>query len=258
MMKKLFLCLTFLLSVGNAYANISIFPYSVDFEAKARKRVQSVRVINTSDETHTYRVSVINYLQSQDGKLTETAEKKPYFAKPYLTFSPRQFTLNPGEVQTINVARKSLSKAPDGEFVSHLKISEISLGKPKINDNAKATTLSIDIKALFAVTLPVTIAKGETLLSKTILVSHKRAANNNLELTLRRLGNVSSRVNVAIIDSTTQKEIGRVNGVKIYMSTDDLTFNVPLDKGTETVKSAVLKIEDAKSKEEISKQAISL
>lgn len=255
---KIYLLFSVLMMPTLAFANISVFPYSIDFEANSKKRVQSVRIINTSQETQTYRVSIVNFLQDVNGKLTETKEPSPFYADKYLTWSPRQFTLKPNEVQTINIARRSLAQAPDGEFVSHLKVSEVLLGtpKPKSKDGGQSDTLSMQLRALFAITIPVTITKGDNLFSKTEVVSYKLLPNHHLNLVLKRLGNKSSRFNVVVADGQ-NKDIGRVNGLKIYMSTDTLSVNVPLDKNAQT-KNAVLKLEDAKTKEEILRKAISL
>lgn len=73
------LCATVLLlctAAGTADANISVFPYSIDFDAASSKRVQSVRIINTSSETQTYRVSFVNFIQDENGALKETTDKK--------------------------------------------------------------------------------------------------------------------------------------------------------------------------------------
>ncbi len=255
---KIYLLFSVLMMPTLAFANISVFPYSIDFEANSKKRVQSVRIINTSQETQTYRVSMVNFVQDANGKLTETKDPSPFYANKYLTWSPRQFTLKPNEVQTINIARRSLAQAPDGEFVSHLKISEVLLGAPKLKskDGGQSNTISMQLRALFAITIPVTITKGDNLFSKTEVVSYKLLPNNQLNLVLKRLGNKSSRFNVVVADQK-DKDIGRVNGLKIYMSTDTLSVNVPLDKNVQ-IKNAVLKLEDAKTKEEILRKAISL
>lgn len=246
-----------LLLTRPALANISVFPYSLDFEAQSNKRVQSVRIINTSEETQTYRVSVVNFLQDKNGKLTEVKDDNGTFAYKYLNWSPRQFTLKPNEVQTINVARRSMAKAPDGEFVSHLKIAEVNLGKPKTSQNANAdSTLSVQIKALFAITIPVTVTKGENLVAKTEIGKVAYAKNNALKVELKRLGNISSRVNVAVLDEK-DREIGRLNNVKVYLSTPTLNINVPLNTKQHN-NNMVLKLEDAKTKEEILKQNINL
>ena len=255
MIKKLLICFL-LLAGGKAYANISVFPYNIDFEAESNKRVQTIRVINTSNETQTYRVSFVNFSQDENGRLTEATDFATA-ANKYLNWSPRQFTLKPNEVQTINVARRSMAQAQDGEYISHLKISEVALGAPKVkNQNAESDTLSMQLKALFAITLPVTISKGNALHNVTQITDYKLLNSDNLQVSLKRSGNQSSRVNIAVINDK-GKEIGRVNSVKIYLSTDKLNISVPLDRSLLTHK-ANLKLEDARAKKDISTQAISL
>lgn len=257
MINKILIFLLVLTAAYKAEANISVFPYSIDFDAASNKRVQTVRVINTSDETQTYRVSFVNFKQDENGGLTEIEDKNGLFANKYLNWSPRQFTLKPNEVQTINIARKTMAQAPDGEFVSHLRIGEVSLGKPKIkNQNQESDTLSTQLKALFAITLPVTICKGTGLISKTSLKDYKLLANKNLQLTLKREGNRTSKVNISVLNDK-GKEIGKLNNVKIYLSTDKLNITLPLNKELLTP-NALIKLEDARTKENILQQAISL
>lgn len=255
MIKKILLAL--FLMTQTTWANISIFPYSVEFEAESNKRVKSVRVINTSDKTQTYRVSMVNFLQDKNGKLTEVTEDNGTFAIKYMNWSPRQFTLKPNEMQTINVARRSMAQAKDGEFVSHLKISEVSLGTPKPKQNSdNADTLSMQIRALFAVTIPVTVTKGNNLIAKTEIGSYKLLSNNKLQLELKRMGNMSSRVNISVLNEK-GKEVGRVNNVKVYLSTPTLNVVIPLKTQTKLI-NPILKLEDARTKGEILTQSITL
>ena len=80
--------------------------------------------------------------------------------------------------------------------------------------------------------------------------------DGKLELVFKRLGNKSSRFNIAVADGK-DKDIGRMNGIKIYMSTDTLNVNLPLDKNA-NIHNAILKLEDAKTKEEIFRHALQL
>ena len=77
-----------------------------------------------------------------------------------------------------------------------------------------------------------------------------------VNFTFKREGTKSSRFNAVIIDEKGE-ELGRVNGIKIYMTTDTLNIDVPLKKNVTNV-NAVLKLEDVKSKEEIFRQTIRL
>ncbi len=252
MIKKLLILSSILLYAFRVEANISIYPYSVDFEAKGRKRVQTVRVINTSDKPQVYRVSLVNYVQGSDGKLTEVQGEDGPFARKYLVFSPRQFRLNPKEAQTINVSRRGLNELKDGEYVSHLKVQEVKLGEPEKNPNAEENTVSISLTPLFAVTIPVTIEKGDNLVSKTEIVSTKKIGADTISVTLKRLGNISSRVNIVLEDEK-GKEVGRLNSVKIYTTADQNTVQVKAEG-----KPTTIKLENAKTKAEILKQKLDI
>ncbi len=254
MIKKLLILSSILFYAMAAQANISIYPYSVDFEAKSRKRVQTVRVINTSDKPQVYRVSLVNFDQDKTGKLTEVETDNGPYARKYLVFSPRQFRLKPREVQTINISRRGLNELKDGEYVSHLKIQEVNLGEPTKKESGDEETVSISLTPLFAVTIPVTIEKGDNLVSKTEIVSYKKLNDNTLSVTLKRLGNKSSRVNLVVLDAN-DKEIGRLDSVKIYTTNNETTANVKVD-GNFT--GTTLKLEDARTKEEILKQKLSM
>ncbi len=247
---KNILCFALVIVMANAYAinalaNISIFPYRIDFENSSRKRVQTVRVINNSDKEQTYRVSVVNYVQKQDGSLEEVSSDDKFFARKHLTWSPRQFHLKPREMQTVNIARKSLANLPDGEYVSHLKVQEVLLGDPNRKKNTNDKTISMTLTPLFAVTIPVTIEKGDNLVGKTDVVSYKKTGPKQVQFVLKRLGNKSSRVNL-VIETPNGEQIGRLNEVKVYMTTNQLTMNMKTEKDLPS--KAVLKLEDAKTK----------
>lgn len=254
--KLKYLTFLLLLIANVANANISIYPFSVDFKDSARKRVQSIRIINSSNKTQTYRVSMVDFTQDKNGKLQQINNPNNS-AIPYVTYSPRQFTLKPKDVQTVNVARKSLAKAKDGEYVSHLKISEVNLGAPKLqNEKENSDAISMKIDVLFAVTIPVTVEKGDNLISKTSLVEWKKVGSDKLNITLKREGNISSRVNAYVLDKKNQ-ELGKIKSIKIYPTTDTLNIDIPLNKNVVNV-DALLKLEDAKSEKEILRQPIKL
>ena len=121
-------------------------------------------------------------------------------------------------------------------------------------ENSDAISMKIDV--LFAVTIPVTVEKGNDLVAKTSLVSWKKVGNDKLNITLKREGNKSSRINAYVLDGKNQ-ELGKVKGIKIYMSTDTLNIDIPLEKNV-TNMNALLKLEDAQSEKEILRQPIKL
>lgn len=245
-MKKIIFLLT--LFVGaNAWANISIYPYNLDFYAGSRKRVQSIRVINKSNRRQTYRISVIDLLQNSNGDMKEVKDNKNS-AKNYLQFSPRQFTLEPNLVQTVNIAQKGLANAPDNEFFSFIQIAETKLGETPKKSEKENKNLSIELIPLFSVRVPVKILKGSNLFSGTDIGS-LALKKNKLDVLLKRTGNISSNVNLALLDGK-KNEISRLNSVKIYPPNNELKVKMDVKEGA-LKEDGVLRLEDAVSKKEI-------
>ena len=245
-MKKIIFLLTLLIG-AKAWANISIYPYNLDFDAASRKRVQSIRVINKSNKRQTYRISVIDLQQNSNGDMKETKDSKNS-AKNYLQFSPRQFTLEPNLVQTVNIAQKGLANAPDNEFFSFLQITETKLGEEPKKSGEENKKLSIELTPLFSVRVPVKIQKGSNLFSNTDIGS-LALKKNKLDILLKRTGNISSNVNLALLDGK-KKEISRLNSVKIYPPNNELKIKMDVKEGALNG-DGVLKLEDATSKKEI-------
>ena len=231
----------------DAMANISIYPYNLDFDTASHKRVQSIRVINKSNKRQTYRVSVIDLSQNSSGEMKETNDSK-HSAKGFLQFSPRQFTLEPNLVQTVNIAQKGLGNAPDDEFFSFLQISETKLGEPESKSGKETKSLSIQLTPLFSVRVPIKILKGKDLVSDTDIASLSWK-KDQLDVLLKRTGNISSNVNLALLDKN-KKEVTRLNSIKIYPTNDQLKVKIPLSANSFDG-NGELKLENAVSKKEI-------
>lgn len=225
----------------------------------SNKRVQSVRIINTSSETQTYRVSFVNFIQDENGALKETTDKNGFYADKYLSWgSPRQFTLKPNEVQTINIARKSLAQAPDGEFVSHLKISEVMLGapKPKASPVQSRAPFPCNLRLCLQSRCRLRLPKATICTARPSSQVTSSCRTESSSLYSNGWATSHHALTSPVADGK-DKDIGRMNGVKIYMSTDKLNLSLPLDKNANT-HNAILKLEDAKTKEEIFRQALQL
>ena len=232
-------------------ADIGIFPQAVDFPEDSRKRSQTLNIINQGKQAQTYRVSIIEYTQDENGKYVK-AETVPNSAQKYLIYSPKQFTLAPGKVQAIRVARKGLGDAKDGEYVSHLLVSEVEMPHMKKTEKNKADStkekttaegenveeetkeISISIHTLFATSVPVTIYKGKQLSQATDILSHK-VNGDKLDLVLQRKGNISTRVNIKVFDAE-GKQIGKMGPVRIYTPNGKRNLSIALEKGKKPTK----------------------
>lgn len=260
--KVMFLCVVLLYPKMSA-ANISIFPTLLEFDTAEKKRMDSVRIINKTNMRQTYRVEVVNFIQNENGGYVEVG--KDYlgggFSKPYITFSPRQFSLEPGEVQTVNVGRKASATLKDGEYVSHLRVREIEVptAAKKPSSDYGDDVFSIDIRTLYAVTIPVVLTKGE-ISSAADIGDVKRVGKKSqpaVDISLVRKGEHSSKVNIKILDDA-GKVVGFAKDVAIYPPNKKRSVIIALDNDDGKLKTNKLKIivENARDKKDIKEKMV--
>lgn len=255
MFKKCFLILAVCSFASNVFAKVGIFPQSLYFEANSKQKSQTVTVINETPLPQAYQISIKDYEPDGKGQMKEV-EKTANSAKDFLIFSPKRFTLPPKSTQNVRVAIRKTSEAKDGEYASFLHVSEIENNFGKKQEQPKDQEgVSLNVKIYMATAIPVTIAKGD-LVAKTDILSYKKK-DNKLNVELQRKGTKSSRVNVVLLDDD-KKEIGRVNGVVIKKPDGKRTVSVEIKKSEEKNEPRIIKLEDATTKKEISRQKISL
>lgn len=216
---------------GTAQANLSLSPFYVQFDANSPKRTDLVRMTNTSNEKKTYRIKLINYKQMEDGSYKEISQPLPGnpFAAPYIGYSPHETTLDPHQSQTIRIQRKPMAAAPNGEYVSHMLMQETSgqtVGQTKLRDGE----IKIDLKAIYGVSIPIIIDKGDLSSSASITKAKvvRQANYPYAEVMVKRSGNQSFWGTLIVKDG--KEEIGRVNSFKIFLSTPQRLIKIPLSR----------------------------
>ena len=254
-MKKIFIlcCMCVFLMTKTAWADLSVSPFYVVFDADSPKRTASVRFTNNSAEEKRYRIKLINYRQMPDGRYEEITKalKGNPFAAPYINYAPHEATLKPRQSQTIRLQRKPMAAAADGEYVSHLLIQEMPQAF-HIDEKTQSNELKFDIKALYGVTIPIIIDKGN-LTDKGWLENVKLLpGSDELLVTVGRSGTKSFWGNIIVLDK--YKEIGRVNELKIFLTTDKRSIRIPLTQKPGANVKVIL--EDARTNKIISEKTI--
>lgn len=256
-MKKLLLTLLLMINLfpGFAKANLAISSFYVWFDANSAKRTETLRVTNTSNIQKVYRIKLVNFKQNADGSYDDISHPlsgNP-FAEPYVGYSPHETTLAPGQTQTIRLVRKPMAAAADGEYVSHLLVREL----PEKTVHAKQDNngdLRINIKALYGVTIPVIIDKGNLHSSASIgkVSVIEKDGKPYASVTVKRKGDRSFWGNLIIKKG--QKEVGRVNGFKIFMTTPERHMQIPLSE--KIVSGGKVILEDARTDETIASRTL--
>lgn len=158
--KTLSLLATLLLPVllaSNASASLLISPTRVTFAE--RERSTKVFLMNTSNETKTYRLEFQQQRQLPDGRYQALNEKELAsfnIASSMLRFSPRQVTLGPGERQQVRIAVRRPKDLALGEYRSHLLLAAL----PGSKDRSQTEGVGIQLNLLLSFSIPVIVRAG--------------------------------------------------------------------------------------------------
>lgn len=224
------LFLSFLLLPNIGWANISVSPFYLEFDASSADRSGQVRFTNNSNTERTYNIKMVNFAQNSDGSygpIEKDSDGK--FADYYLEWSPHQVILKPMESQVIRVQRRGMATAPAGEYVSHLMIQE-QPSKVYGEYAEKSDNLVINLEALYGVTIPVMIVNGDLSASAKIKSAdiEEKSGKPVAVIDVEREGDKSFYGTLVAKES--DNEIGRVNKFRIFTTTDTRRIEVPLSK----------------------------
>lgn len=231
MLRKLFLCFAILFTFS-ARANISLSPYYLELNDIDGRNGQ-VRFTNNSGATKTYDISLVNFKQEKDGKYTPITAALPGnpFADAYLEWAPHRATLEPGQSQVVRVRRRGMAAAPDGEYVSHMLIRELPGDADMYgtyNDNKNG--LTINLRALYGVSIPVMIVRGR-LWSDARIDSVKIQKSNTGPIASVNVSRSGTRSFFGtLIVRNGRRELGRLENFRIFMTTPSRTLEIPLSR----------------------------
>lgn len=210
------------------------------------ERTKEIILANRGDQEAKYRVSIINRSMTQSGQLVpaETAADGEFFADKFVRFGPRQVTLAPKQSQKVRILSRLPSTAADGEYRSHVLVQEIPEAGPAENaGDADAGALGINVQAIFGISLPIIMRKGE--LDAAVELANpkiaKREGKTFLDIDLQRSGNKSVFGTLKVFADG--KEVGILKNVAIYLSTPVRQASVRInDEYAETLSGKSLKV----------------
>ena len=221
-----------------AQGNLLITPRRVVFEGK--KRIQELNLANTGKDTATYNISYKQIRMTENGQFEEITQPDPgqNFASDYLRFFPRRVTLAPNEAQLVKMQLVKTSQLTTGEYRSHVYFRSVPKEKPlgEKEDQNQATGLSVSLKPVFGITIPVIIRRGES--TAQVSVSDLKFERNealitSLKLKLNRTGNISVYGDIRVDYISPEGkfiQVGLVKGLAVYSPTLSRTFRMKLDQ----------------------------
>jgi hypothetical protein len=216
--------LTFFLfsTTGFAQGDLMIMPKRLVFDGSQRS--QEINLINTGSNPSTYAISIIQYKMTESGNFEEVTEpgEGQRFATDFLRYYPRRVVLGPNEAQTVRIQLTKTGNLEQGEYRSHIYFRAVekqtALGE---EDQNEAEGISINIKTVFGISIPVIIREGAstTAIELSGLELNRDPEIPLLSMVINRTGNMSvyGELHVEHISPEGLKtEIGKVRGLAVY------------------------------------------
>jgi len=218
-----------------AQGNLLITPRRVVFEGS--KRSIDLNLANIGDDTATYAISLIQIRMNDDGGFETITKPDPgqRFADRFIRYYPRTVKLGPKEAQVVKVQLIRSAELQEGEYRSHIYFRAIPDRAPlgeekKIKDT---TSISVILKPVFGITIPVIIRKGESTarvsLSGLEMIEGKLPL---LKLMFNRSGDMSVYGDLAVDYVSPQGAVTRVgiaNGGAVYTPNSIRRFQLYLN-----------------------------
>jgi len=245
---KLIIGITALLLIINIFipfttsAKVMVFPTRVTFENGVN--YATIRLINTEDETITYRIVFIQSKMYENGKIEridKPSDKEQrltaMMAQDLIRYSPRQVTLPPNEEQLVRLQLSKPADLKEGEYRSRLLFQEI----PQISDSQEASPearegFSIQLQVIYGVSIPVIVRHGETkvdveLTDFDLEISEEDGIPIEMSFEIKRSGNQSVYGDIEvkyISEDGIERIIGRLRRVGVYteINSREITLNL--------------------------------
>lgn len=234
----LLLFLHFMPGSLHAQGDLMLFPKRIVFEGN--KRSQEINLANSGKDTARYIISVVQIRMKEDGSFENITEPDPgqQFADKYFRIFPRTVLLPPNEAQTVKVQLMNTAEIQPGEYRSHLYVRAEEEKKPLGEEESPkdSKTISVKIKAVFGISIPVIIRSGENTSKVSIAdVAFVRESGvpPTVRFTLQREGNMSTYGDVTIDYLPADGKpirVGTANGLSVYTPTTRRHFSLPLNQ----------------------------
>ncbi len=220
-----------------AQGDLMLFPKRIIFDGS--KKTQEINLANSGKDTARYILSVVQIRMKEDGSFENITEPDPgqNFADKYFRIFPRNVVLPPNEAQTVKVQLINTGEMQPGEYRSHLYVRAEEEKKPLGEEDAPkdSKNISVIIKAVFGISIPVIIRTGENTskvsISDLSFVQEKETPAA-VKFSFNREGNMSVYGDVSVDYISPEGKVirvGNANGLSVYTPTSKRNFNLALN-----------------------------
>ena len=215
--------------------------------------VEQVYFTNQSSISRSYIVTTQDIVMTERG-ITAPVENFAFSSKRFIDHFPHQFTLAPGERQTVRVMSRIGPQTEDGEYHTHLRFLEDVTQRKELNKDKPGQAATIAAPLAYEALIPVILSHGNV--STQVNMTNPRIVKTNvpneyrIDVTMTRQGNGQG---TAYVDTTYTDPSGNPivatprRTVYIYREIDqrnkDIVFQLP--PGTPTGGNVTLSLFDS-------------
>jgi len=227
-------------SQARAAGGLLVAPTRLVFEGRTRSA--QVTLVNKGTERAAYRITLVNRRMLEDGSFEPVEEALPgeLFSADLIRYAPRRIVLEPNLPQTIRILVRKPRDLPAGEYRSHMMfqaIPDASSEQSAEESNAPANGLTIRLRAVFGVTIPVIVRHGKidadiAITEAEFLPAGENDAGPVLIVRLARSGerSVYGDLRVALLgEDGGEQTIGLVRGLAVYSPNPSRSVRIPID-----------------------------
>lgn len=161
-------------------AQVAVTPLIVESVAQRGQAKGVITLSNPSDKVYRGRIYTKPFTYTREG--FSPVESSPSDLTPYLTFSPKEVVLQPGQSRQIRFVSRMLPSTPTGEYRAVVFVEEL---KPSV------TTETFSVNLRFGVT--VYVRQGETAPKLAVQTASYDSQRQQIALLVGNSGNASAR-----------------------------------------------------------------
>lgn len=210
---------TLLLFPSAAKAQVKVSPLVIEAKTERGQAQGLISVTNLGDTPSRVRVYAEPFTYNRDTGFQTLPKNSPNNLTPYLQFSPRELTIQPGQTRRVRVITRLAPNLPEGEY--RAVVFNENLNEQRDSDNTKVNLLT-------RVGVTVYVAKGNVSPNLVINGAAFDPKQKRIQLQLRNTGKATIRPGIAwkIRRGETVVKTGELDSVSVIAESDR---NIPIN-----------------------------
>jgi P pilus assembly chaperone PapD len=177
-----------LLFPSQSQAQVKVSPLVIETQAQRGQAQGMVSITNMGNSPSRVRVYAEPFTYKPDTGFATLPANTPNNLTPYLQFSPRELTIEPGQTRRVRIISRLAPNLPDGEY-------RAAVFNETLTEQKDASGAIVTLATRVGVTVYVT--KGNAVPQLRVENASFNAQEKQLRLNIRNTGNASARPSVS-------------------------------------------------------------